>query len=823
MASAQTPTPPHIEIHAICALRADASGRVGRLRVLGVADRDDQRLEVDVCVADLDRRGTKWVDDDQQASTLARVIDPQRTPIAGAGVVKFRDPQHLRRRAFLWVAEIDVLLAPAVPPLLVGPQQAPVHVRAFYVYDKEGALAATRVFELTPVIEFDAGVLLVHGIGMQRRSETLSQWSAPLLRWINAWLKGATDEIAQKLDGAPLQGWLSSLAVREHPSEVDADYVDRAAYAKALVRKTEAESVGDWRAQRGARTSRTPSTREQRSPTDAERAACEDIVCKIEQEIGASAVGGSAEFREAYVLDVGAHGFEPSSVEMHLEAMAADGYLLRSRWMLAESHWAESFWAPSFFGFGRWCLLTAPVLLVHYIALARLRANSWLRWMLSALGLSVGVVLAQLGFALLMILWLVPWERLRKFVLQIQLGLAGIVGDSYVLLQDPVQRRAIIDRVQRDLDWLVQRCRSVVVIAHSQGAWVAEQVLSNHGDTGAGKIHSFATLGSGVQTLSAIDEIARNKAVNVAGWMAIGSVAALALAGVFALSGNWPMAAVVGGAALIVFTLAAERARNAHDGRPKLLPLAAQFRDWFDFFASKDLVPYGPLLDPDNKQDHYKPKEVHNRDSYLGDHVLYWQNAEQVVGLLARQVGSAAGFKPLTELLPDDAAVLDRLGRARLSRLGFLRIARAVIAVATVALLVPEWGAWAEIGTWAFAWLQSRLGLAAAGARPELTAWLRAALVLAPFVIYKTLVNATFDAWTTAEVERLLRRSAGGPATHWAAVFVTLLVFVLSATIAFLWPMDAPVVVAGTALVAIALTWIARRVHVSCVRGTATR
>ena len=130
-----------------------------------------------------------------------------------------------------------------------------------------------------------------------------------------------------------------------------------------------------------------------------------------------------------------------------------------------------------------------------------------------------------------------------------------------------------------------------------------------------------------------------------------------------------------------------------------------------------------------------------------------------------------------------------------------------------------QWWAWIAIGTWVRAWVASKVGSAAPPVRPELWVWLQAALVLLPFVIYKTLINATFDAWTTAEVERLLRRSAGAPATHWTAIFVTLLVLVLSATIAFLWPMDAPVVVAGTALVAIALTWIARRVHVRCVRG----
>ena len=61
-------TAPHIEILEVHALRIDASGRVGRLRVIGVADRDDERIEVDVCVDYLDRTGVAWVAEDQQAS-----------------------------------------------------------------------------------------------------------------------------------------------------------------------------------------------------------------------------------------------------------------------------------------------------------------------------------------------------------------------------------------------------------------------------------------------------------------------------------------------------------------------------------------------------------------------------------------------------------------------------------------------------------------------------------------------------------------------------------------------------------------------------------
>ena len=63
----------------------------------------------------LDRTGAAWVAEDQQASGLARIVDPQRTKM-GSRAVQFWDVKHSSRRAYQWVAEIDVLLAPGVPP-----------------------------------------------------------------------------------------------------------------------------------------------------------------------------------------------------------------------------------------------------------------------------------------------------------------------------------------------------------------------------------------------------------------------------------------------------------------------------------------------------------------------------------------------------------------------------------------------------------------------------------------------------------------------------------------------------------------------------------
>ena len=802
-----------IEIREVSALRVDRAGRIGRLRVIGVADKHDERINVEISVAASGSSGSSWRD--QHASASARIFDPGRTALTNHKAEFAADqlkPENQRRRAHMWVAEIDVLAPPAVPPIVIGRQPVPVNVRARYLYGTE--FEVIECFdEIAPIDEFDLGVLFVHGIGHQRRAETLAQWSAPLLRWINAWFGGATVDLAAKLPDPRVEGWLNKLLKYER-NKLDVDYVDRAHFTVRLVRKALAPTFKSWKEELEATSARVNAMHAMSLPTPQD---CDDaafVIDKLEREFQARAVGGSAELREAYVLDVGTHSIDPSSVEMRVKAMAPDGYMLRSRWMLAESHWAETFWAPSFYGFGRWCLLTAPILLVHYIALARLRHPAWLSWIPRVVALSIAVTVAQLGFALLTTLWLIPWERLRKGVLRVQLQLASVVGDSYVLLQDPVQRRAILDRVQRDLEWLVKRCRAVVLIAHSQGAAVAEIVLSQREEAGSGKIPAFATLGAGVQTLNAIGDLSQNRGAKAMGWTAITCTLALAVAAVFALTDKAGIALLVAGAALVFLVLAAYGAWTVHPKRPSMLPQAAWSRPWFDFFARKDVVPYGPLVNPENNGKNYRPKEVRNLDSYVGDHVDYWRNLEQVVGPLARQLGAAAGFKPLETLLPDDDATFAKLERARISRLGFLNIARFVIFVATATLLWVNRSEWAAIGTWAIDWAQSKLGLAStAMSAPALGVWLSALAVLLPLLVQKALINPAFDGWTLGEVERLLRRSAGSPATHWAVVFTVVLVIVLAATIQYVWPFSPTLGVGATVFAAAVLAWIAQRTH----------
>ena len=92
--------------------------------------------------------------------------------------------------------------------------------------------------------------------------------------------------------------------------QTDEDWFDRLAYVEGTGAQGESQTGHWWLAhhQQGADARETEAGREPsvRRPTPKAK-QCNEVVCRIDQRIKAAAVGGSAEFREAYVLDVGTH------------------------------------------------------------------------------------------------------------------------------------------------------------------------------------------------------------------------------------------------------------------------------------------------------------------------------------------------------------------------------------------------------------------------------------------------------------------------------------------------------------------------------------
>jgi tetratricopeptide (TPR) repeat protein len=224
---------------------------------------------------------------------------------------------------------------------------------------------------------------------------------------------------------------------------------------------------------------------------------------------------------------------------------------MRSRWLMAEAWWAAQFPAPSFSEIALWSSTALPgTLLAHldrrvrragYAVAAGLNSDDpfagfvRIPWFIREWASFVfGLAILPLILALLLILMIAgllpaPFNRLAG---SLQRVLAATVGDSYAFKQNALREAAIRRCVLERLEWLGQRCRRVVVIAHSQGAAIAHQVLR---EPLTAPCDVFISCGSGLAKLSEIQRDEKEfRRARPRLWLAL-SGAVLTSASLFAL------------------------------------------------------------------------------------------------------------------------------------------------------------------------------------------------------------------------------------------------------------------------------------------------
>jgi tetratricopeptide (TPR) repeat protein len=257
----------------------------------------------------------------------------------------------------------------------------------------------------------------------------------------------------------------------------------------------------------------------------------------------------------------------------------------RSRWLLAEAWWAEKFPTPTYAEIASWSFGALPATLISHFdrrfrrvgfALIRaLRGRSSLAALLEAVARLVaeGAVLALAltltplllsAIAMLLVLGLPPFPATRDLAGALQRKIAATVGDSYVFMHQHITAATIATSVQERLEWLAARCRTVAVLAHSQGGAIAHRVLR-------GRVTApcdlFVTFGSGLAKLSEMERGEANRGRGML-WMAtLGSMTAAAAVIVFLARGwaaapgpvglltgvFWPFVVVELGALLLFF------------------------------------------------------------------------------------------------------------------------------------------------------------------------------------------------------------------------------------------------------------------------------
>jgi hypothetical protein len=398
----------------------------------------------------------------------------------------------------------------------------------------------------------------------------------------------------------------------------------------------------------------------------------EPLIDWLRQTLGGNTASTAACLRPPLIVgDTPAHArmtFAPSS-----RCPGPNARSVAEEWLFAEAWWAPQVAPPALSDFMAWLLRCAPWMLMFHLNQRWLSAPTlWrpfkvLRGALITLLWVVVSLFANLGLLLVCALALIPVGPVRRFFSNLLTHLSGIVGDAYVKIRSPLQRRAQEDSVLVAARWLRTRCARIVVVAHSQGASIA------HGALGRGdscRVERFVTVGSGMTKLSALrffdqqgalDRLAPALAAPLLIAAAVVAVRARQIGLNDASGALWaPLLFASTGAGFLASTWITARAALANLRKTELrseLEIAQPGLPWCDIVASHDPVPQG------NVTQYFAPPLQHGIQarrvtvlrSLWKDHTQYWNAHATFLPVLAMQLlrcrGSAWPAAPMRGVL----------------------------------------------------------------------------------------------------------------------------------------------------------------------------
>ena len=433
-----------------------------------------------------------------------------------------------------------------------------------------------------------------------------------------------------------------------------------------------------------------------------------------------------------------------------------------SHWILAEAWWASTVLPPSFSELARWAFVVVPSTIAsHFLIRVRrieitkgspvpavLQGLPYVRSFFSLAAAMVAMPFLILGLALILLLGLIPINRVQELAGAVQRALANTLGDSLALLGNAVQEAAIVGGVRRDLEWLSERCKKVVVVAHSQGAAVAHFALER---TTADNVTLFVTFGSGIGKLLETRRL-MNGGESYRWWgpwsLSIG--AALLFVGLWrSLPGLWlildsrmlryalayfvfialasppklpnwlkvtffvlaliPLLLFwaawfnrsatwlfmfIGG--FVLFTFGLEEAAVDTTTLKRTRPPSVK-KGWLDLFGSRDPVPNGAFFES-NSSVEGRSEEVAVLRSIFSDHTAYWSSAEDFVPHVVETLTGEAEID-LKSSSSGDEDWLKRSRTRRRWRIAALAVCRTAMLAAPV-MIVGTQGVSVERQAW---------------------------------------------------------------------------------------------------------------------------
>jgi hypothetical protein len=465
----------------------------------------------------------------------------------------------------------------------------------------------------------EGAVLFVHGIGEQRRGDTLTEFGGSLIWRAQQWL-GAKNvvDVPLAVDASP-----------RTPAHRKVDVIRPQAPPLRLL-LAESHWAGDVQAPPWGALMRWLATT---VPFVVQRAAdawMRQISRKVDDVIDAASGRRALALRLPLILALALVRVCANVAAVVLALVVVVALLVLG--LLAKFDPVRN----ALFGedpkpFPKLLQLLAVVALVPLALLAK-RGDPW----------AVGAAIVASVPSAVVLLSLVG--RLRSLVV-------SFIGDSYALLDgsDDGSADRIVARVERDLAWLERAAGGapVVIVAHSQGAEVVQRVLSRRRQP---PVAGLVTFGAGIAKLHAVKKLAGARRRS---WFAFAlrwASAACTCAAAAALAGWWepPYELAVAGGMLALALALLWRARKILQGivgcpDAAITIGAQQVELWTDLHASHDLVSEGRLPIPEHLGDSYA---VVNRRSLLHDHLAYWHNVEGFDCAVAREIERAADERP---------------------------------------------------------------------------------------------------------------------------------------------------------------------------------
>lgn len=307
-------------------------------------------------------------------------------------------------------------------------------------------------------------------------------------------------------------------------------------------------------------------------------------------------------------------------VSLRVPACTAGGVEhAEQQWVMTEAWWASKVSAPSLATMTSWLgPQGGAAQIVSAILGNRAEGGGWLSASKAALVPFVAVLSALVltGFALLRtITQLIPIASIRDAAILRAFDefLTGWFGDVRILLYDPVQSANIRSGLAGAIRGLREYgCGRIVIVAHSGGVMVSYLMLTDPEFAGVW-VDKLVTIGEG-----------------------------------------WNLATTL------------YRAPSTPDGLPIRDRLRRSFLDlhpnlrWRDFWATHDPAAAGPVREDRMARhpgpDHLRTTPVWNRRSLLDDHGTYWDNDEEFVIPLLRELDVPLGWGTGSRFYPADPA-----------------------------------------------------------------------------------------------------------------------------------------------------------------------